>query len=143
MRNLGFETFEQFCLHTDYDRDIDSQSRMQKIIENTRFWLDNLLHYEKQIERGLEDNFSRFVELGKEYLSNAGRAIKKLNIDCDAKDILPIFDPITHASWKQWYSRIKDPLWPDCDQEEDFDKLPKWIQNECIEVFGYQPKEKQ
>lgn len=39
--------------------------------------------------------------------------------------------------WLTFYSQIKDSTWPDCDREEDFYKLPKHVQDECIDVFGY------
>ena len=41
------------------------------------------------------------------------------------------------TKWLTFYQQIKDPSWPDCDNEEDFCKLPDAIQQECIEVFGY------
>ena len=41
--------------------------------------------------------------------------------------------------WQDFYQSIKDPSWPDCDREEDFAKLPRIIQDECQQVFGYQP----
>jgi hypothetical protein len=42
--------------------------------------------------------------------------------------------------WATFYQQVRDPSWPDCDREQDFGSLPKHIQRECIEVFGYQPK---
>ena len=44
------------------------------------------------------------------------------------------------TKWLTFYQQIKDPSWPDCDNEEDFCKLPESIQQECIEVFGYSVK---
>jgi len=43
------------------------------------------------------------------------------------------------TTWKNFYSQIRDPSWPDCDQEEDFLSLPEPIQHECQTVFGYVP----
>lgn len=43
------------------------------------------------------------------------------------------------TAWKDFYNSIKDPAWPECEQEENFSKLPDHIQKECIELFGYQP----
>jgi hypothetical protein len=42
-------------------------------------------------------------------------------------------------TWQEFYSQIRDPAWPDCDQETDFDLLPKEIQQECKDTFGYVP----
>jgi hypothetical protein len=43
------------------------------------------------------------------------------------------------STWQEFYSQIRDPSWPDCDQESDFENLPLVVQQECIQVFGYQP----
>jgi len=46
------------------------------------------------------------------------------------------------TKWLTFYQQIKDPSWPDCDSEEEFHSLPDNIQKECIEIFGYRPKNK-
>ncbi len=43
------------------------------------------------------------------------------------------------STWKEFYLKIKAKSWPNCDDENNFDKLPDEIKKECIEVFGYQP----
>lgn len=43
------------------------------------------------------------------------------------------------STWKEFYDQIKDPSWPVCDHEQDFDQLPDFIKIECAEVFGYVP----
>lgn len=43
------------------------------------------------------------------------------------------------SAWSEFYQTVKDPAWPDCDREEDFDSLPQHIQQECRDVFGYIP----
>jgi hypothetical protein len=43
--------------------------------------------------------------------------------------------------WQEFYNQIRDPSWPDCDQESDFENLPLQVQQECILVFGYTPGE--
>ena len=42
------------------------------------------------------------------------------------------------STWQEFYKDIKDPLWPDCAEEEDFHKLPEAIQEEIKTVFQYQ-----
>jgi hypothetical protein len=41
------------------------------------------------------------------------------------------------STWKEFYSAVRDPQWPDCKHEEDFKLLPDSIQQECIDQFGY------
>lgn len=43
------------------------------------------------------------------------------------------------STWHEFYNQIRDPAWPDCKNEHDFNLLPDHIQKECIEVFGYVP----
>jgi hypothetical protein len=43
------------------------------------------------------------------------------------------------TTWAEFYSQIRDPAWPNCDTESDFDSLPEHIQTECQQVFGYVP----
>lgn len=42
-------------------------------------------------------------------------------------------------SWKNFYNSVRNDLWPDCDNEDDFDQLPDEIKEECINQYGYQP----
>jgi MoaA/NifB/PqqE/SkfB family radical SAM enzyme len=43
------------------------------------------------------------------------------------------------STWKELYSAMRDPQWPDCEHEEDFKLLSESIQQECINNFGYVP----
>lgn len=43
------------------------------------------------------------------------------------------------STWAEFYNQIRDPAWPDCENEQDFTALPAHIQQECKEVFGYVP----
>lgn len=43
------------------------------------------------------------------------------------------------SAWQEFYQQIRDSSWPDCEHEQDFDQLPKHIQDECINQFGYTP----
>jgi hypothetical protein len=43
------------------------------------------------------------------------------------------------STWSEFYNEIKDPTWPECDSESQFESLPDYIQQECIKVFGYTP----
>jgi hypothetical protein len=45
----------------------------------------------------------------------------------------------TPSAWQTFYERVRDPAWPDCDQEKDFEQLPDWIQQELVDKFHYQP----
>lgn len=57
--------------------------------------------------------------------------------------VIPEFrtlDQESNTRWISFYDQVKDPSWPECYKEEDFVTLPEHIQQECINVHGYQPK---
>lgn len=43
------------------------------------------------------------------------------------------------STWLEFYNQIKDPSWPNCELESDFDQLPDAIRQECQNQFGYVP----
>jgi hypothetical protein len=43
------------------------------------------------------------------------------------------------STWQEFYTQIRDPAWPECESESDFDSLPSEIQQECKNIFGYVP----
>ena len=43
------------------------------------------------------------------------------------------------STWPEFYAGIRDPSWPDCDSESDFEHLPEEIRLECQNQFGYVP----
>ena len=47
---------------------------------------------------------------------------------------------IQYNNWQIFYKSIRGVDWPDACQEEDFYKLPDWIQKEIIDKFGYNPE---
>jgi organic radical activating enzyme len=44
---------------------------------------------------------------------------------------------IDDALWSDQYNDVKDSSWEECNTPADFKKLPKRIQKECIDVFGF------
>jgi MoaA/NifB/PqqE/SkfB family radical SAM enzyme len=43
------------------------------------------------------------------------------------------------STWQEFYQQIRDPSWPDCSSEDQFQYLPEHIQQECVQIFGYNP----
>ena len=42
--------------------------------------------------------------------------------------------------WLKTYANIKDKTWPECSVVNDFYQLPNWIQEECTDLHGIDPK---
>jgi hypothetical protein len=61
---------------------------------------------------------------------------------CLIKEIFKVLNIQTERDikkWKNFYSDVKDPSWPECNESNDFYKLPSAIQTELINNFNYQP----
>jgi len=43
------------------------------------------------------------------------------------------------STWAEFYNEIRDPAWPECNNESEFYTLPLHVQQECQDVFGYVP----
>ena len=50
------------------------------------------------------------------------------------------WDPNSQTNWINFYEQIRGIDWPDCYSENDLSSLPKEIQQECKDIFGYTPK---
>ena len=44
---------------------------------------------------------------------------------------------IVTPSIQEFYNGVRDPSWPDCNSESDFEKLPAWIQEECRSLHNF------
>lgn len=141
LNNLGFKTFENYLKNPNYGNIDNDELRLDAIVDNAQTWLLTIHSQYDNISKDVEHNFQRFVELARVNFDKMNDFIKRHNItDATIDSMLNLRDEISHAQFKNWYRRIKDPKWPLCDREEDFFKLPDWIQKECIEVFNYKPR---
>lgn len=140
MKSLGFYTFEEYALEP-YDHIVDNDKRFLSIIKTAKHWMQFGLP--KQVSQEVQHNYQLFREIGKKYFLDLENIFKELGeSQVELDKLIPLDNMVTYASWPSWYQRVRDPSWPDCNKEDDFYLLPDWIQKECVEVFGYQPKEK-
>ena len=142
LKQLGFRTFDQCLLIGDYDSINDNEKRLDAIVKNTKDWLVNISNYSDQIQQDVNYNFHQFQHLVEQNQKKITERIIAYNIDCDISDVVLLIDIHQHAQWQNWYERVRDVSWPDCPSEQDFWTLPENVRTECIEVFGYKPKEK-
>ena len=141
LKENGYRTFESYLPIPKYDDIVDQDNRLNAVVHNTKFWLDNIHLQDRSIEQDVEHNYHHLMSNINQCIDLAKNLSTKL--DWDHKSIYHIIPlEITQARWMLFYYGIKDPSWPDCLTSEGFEKLPKHIQQECIEVFGYQPPKK-
>jgi hypothetical protein len=139
LQTLGFDTYDQFLIDLKFDQKYDIKTRYQSLNDNIRHWLDILPEHSLEIAKITEHNYNTLLEYINSDVNKLEKFLKDCKLGTDITSLLPVRDQLVHAQWKNWYARIKDSHWPECEREEDFSKLPGWIQKECIEVFGYNP----
>jgi hypothetical protein len=139
LKRMGFKTFENYLKIQNYNDIKNNEDRLDAIVINTEHWLLTINDQQNEIANDVEYNYKRLIELAENNLKVLQSIISEYNLQCSVQELFPLFDIIQNSTWINFYSKIKDPQWPNCNQEKDFKFLPEWIQKECIEVFGYQP----
>jgi hypothetical protein len=149
LSSRGFKTFSSYLIE-NYDTIVDPEQRLMSIVLNSEYWLNNLKNYKNEIQHDVDHNFSKFIEIVNENISK----IKRVSIHYGYTDYTQVIhlDDVYNKStkvnhnnikstfpWNEWYNTIKADHWPDCENESDFKKLPREIQEECIKVFKYKP----
>ena len=141
LKAMGFKTFEQYLSITDYDNITDSEQRLLSVVTNTKHWLDNISNYKTDIMADVEYNFQHFKNLAIKNIDNLTTVVNRY-ADISIHQVVQLYDPYQTIRWRTFYENIKGADWPKCDFEEQFYTLPAHVQQECIELFGYQPWKK-
>lgn len=139
LKNNGFRTFEKYLPVDGYDSIQDDEYRLDSIVKNTQYWIENIHAHKDDITEDIEFNFQLLSKKMKETVYRFDKLYSELgDISFEKFRILPM--PIQRVAWINFYYGIKDPTWPDCWTEKDFFQLSQHIQQEMKEVFQYQPK---
>ena len=141
LKSMDFKTFENYLPRPDYHQILDPELRMDAIIECIKTW--QVEQDQDLINNDVEHNFNRLLELATVNIQQLEQLAQKWKLNGDYFELLWLVDELQWAEWKNWYERVKDPSWPQCEQEKDFWNLPEHIQRECVETHGYQPKLKE
>jgi hypothetical protein len=139
LASLGFKTFNEYLPHANYDNIQDTNQRWQAVVENTKYWLDNIHKHKESIQKDVLFNFAHLVELAQQIKQNLSDILASCGDPTyNVYKFLSLSD--TTDDWMTFYYNIKDPTWPDCYHHNQFNLLPMHIQKECVEVFNYQPR---
>ena len=146
LEEMGFYTFTENLPFSDYDSIEDTEDRLNAIVANTRYFLENDLAKTYRLQA--QKNYNVLKE---HYETNLNKLLQfkaKNKIEVESlEQILPTHGRYEHQlNFKQsdyefylFYNGVKDPSWPECKRESDFHDLPEHIKKECIETFGYTP----
>lgn len=136
LKAYGFKTFENYLPVQHYDTIEDEDQRFDAVVKNTKHWITKI--DPTQISKDVDHNAKLLHSLVQQTFKQYQNLRDLINPDIDIFNMIPLC-PERH-SWLLFYYRIKDSTWPDCYCEENFHQLPDSIKTECVEVFGYQPK---
>jgi Mn-dependent DtxR family transcriptional regulator len=138
LRDMGFRTFEQYLKISNYDQISDDEDRLDAIVENTQYWVENINQYSKDIQADVEHNLQNYYQLAEHNRTLLKNLISENNLKTTELSILDMTEEIVF-NFKQWYLSVRGDDWPECQTIEDYYKLPNWIKNECNIKFGFNP----
>lgn len=62
IKYLGYKTFEEYLLIKDYAYITNENDRLDAVVENTRYWINNKDKHIKDIHKDVEHNYSLFMK---------------------------------------------------------------------------------
>lgn len=142
LKHAGFKTFVEYLPYPEYDEVIDEEIRFEQVILNTEYLMSHIDTHKQQIAEDVKYNYQLIRKKMEVTYKNFFELYQRLDYpQLEIFRIIPL-TMLLRNKWITFYYNIKDPTWPDCYAEEHFDLLPDNIKEECINVFGYTPKQK-
>lgn len=90
LRDLGFRTFEKYLLHKEYN-DVSigcDNARLDQIIENIEYWINNIDKFYEEINEDVEHNFRVFMNIVNEDMEIINKIIEKYQLNCRPEDLV-------------------------------------------------------
>jgi hypothetical protein len=136
LKAYGFRTFEEYLPVKNYDTIEDEDQRFDAVVKNTKHWLIKI--DTDQISKDVEHNAELLHSMVQQTFDQYQKLRDLINPSIDIFNMIPLCSE--RHNWLLFYYQIKESAWPDCYCEENFHQLPDNIKTECVEMFGYQPK---
>lgn len=135
-------TFEQYLPRSDYDTIVESEKRLDAIVENTHYLLQNASKKAQEINHDVEHNYKQTMLMIHQNQLAIADFLRHNNLTGTCDGIIEEIDDFNmqHGCFYTWYENIRDPSWPDCANAQQWHDLPDAIKRECVEIFGYNPK---
>jgi len=144
LENLGINTFSRYFKNANYNNLTGVDNKLNAIVENVNDWYKNNIpdKYSKEIKKDTEHNFQIMKDIAEKEIKNLIQLNKRFNlINYGPYDLISFYQYSYKNEWDMFYTNIKDKSWPPCVYEDEFMYLPEYIQEECINKFGYNPKQ--
>jgi hypothetical protein len=81
IKELGFKTFEKYMLIQDYAYLPSEQDRLDAIVINTKYFLENYHKHKDSINQDIEHNYDLFFKLAEDNIQILNNIKSKFNID--------------------------------------------------------------
>lgn len=91
LQNMGFRTFNEYMLISDYDSDPSWLVRQENILKNTKHFL-SVKDNDRQIADDIEHNFLQFCKLAEQNKKNVDEYLELNNVVATTDQILPTTD---------------------------------------------------
>lgn len=98
LKEMGFKTFEDYLAVPNYDSIKDDMLRLDAIVSNVDYWINNIYKYEDEIVRDTDHNFKKFLEIAQKN--------QKIIEDLKNKHNLLDFNNIING-----YENYEDQIW--------------------------------
>jgi hypothetical protein len=137
----GLRTFEKYLPKLHYDTIMQSDARLDAIVENTKYWLDHIEERSQEINEDIEHNYKQAMSIMQENQTTLELFLEQHNLSATWQQVVENLDDLDmqRGGFYAWYENIRDPSWPDCFDGNQWHDLPEKIKQECTEVFGYNP----
>lgn len=63
LKRMGFKTFDEYLKIPNYDSIIDSEERLDAIVENTVYWSDHINKFSNEIQEDITHNLNNYYRL--------------------------------------------------------------------------------
>lgn len=83
LKELGFRTFEEYMLIKDYDSIVDTDARLNSVVDNMEYFLDNYAVNAENIVRDIQHNYSRYQEYCAEEFGKINARIAKHGVSAE------------------------------------------------------------
>lgn len=87
LRCMGFRTFEEYLPCSDYDEIMDQEQRLDAIVTNTKFWIENSCNSEK-LWMDIEHNYTRALSLAQQHQTVLDELVQHYNLQLNSHELI-------------------------------------------------------
>jgi hypothetical protein len=94
LKSLGFKTFENYMLDSEYDQITDNSARLQAIVNNVEYFMNTHRDHVDSITLDVEHNFQLFKDLARLEIAKLQSFLNSNNTAYSEKDTMDMIKKI-------------------------------------------------